>query len=105
MSNPYSVSAQRIWEKASNPAVSASQRKELIKEGNKQAYNDVFGVGHRTDIKGHPIEMGIGSPLNQSRQSIESYKRYHHTEPDFEDNLKRLEAQLAECEKRRERDE
>ncbi len=105
MSNPYSVAAQRIWERANNPATPAHERKRMIKEGNEQAVNDVFGVGHRTDVRGNPIEMGMGSPLNQTRPSIEAYKRYHRDDPDYEDVLKRLELELVESEKRRRREE
>ena len=44
----------------------------------KQYYADerrnVFGFDHKVDRSGKPIEQGIGSPGNQSRNSIEAFK-------------------------------
>lgn len=64
---------------------------------------DVFGHDSKTDRKGKPIEQGIGSPAHPTRNSIEAYKqtqlvRSAKPEPGFEENLKRMEAELAEFE-------
>jgi hypothetical protein len=62
----------------------------------------VFGVGFARDAKtGKPVENGLGSPQNQTRQSIEAFRRFGVNEPDFERSLARMERQLAECEQRR----
>jgi hypothetical protein len=71
----------------------------------KQYYADerrnVFGFDHKVDRSGKPIEQGIGSPGNQSRNSIEAYRKYHSHEPDFEKTLARMMRELAESDARR----
>ena len=61
---------------------------------------NVFGQDAKKH-KGEYVEQGIGSAKNQTRNSIESYKKYHKDDPDFAENLKRMEAELAESNKRR----
>ena len=60
----------------------------------------VFGADAPKDRKGQRKEQGLGSPVNQTQQSIDAYKRWcgpgkPNEEPDFADNLKRMEAELA----------
>jgi hypothetical protein len=62
---------------------------------------NVFGHDHKLDAAGTPIEQGRGSKFNQTQQSIEAYKKYGHDEPNFAENLKRMEAELAASNKRR----
>jgi hypothetical protein len=62
---------------------------------------NVFGLGYKTDRRHNPIEQGIGSSGNQTRNSIEAYKKYGKHEPDFEENVKRMEKELAESNERR----
>jgi hypothetical protein len=62
---------------------------------------NVFGFDHGKDAKGKPIEQGLGSPGNMTRQSIESYRKWGASELDYERHLARMEAQLAECAARR----
>jgi len=83
-------------------------RREIKKEARRIAHDDVFGVGHRTDKAGNPIEQGLGSPSNMTQQHIDAYvksqtdKKFRdQPEPGFEDNLKKMRAQLAECQARR----
>lgn len=89
-------------------------RKEIKKEARKIARQDVFGAEHKTDKAGEPIEMGVGSPGNMTQQNIDAYvkaqtdkKLREAPEQGYEENLKRMKAQLAECNARRraERDE
>jgi hypothetical protein len=56
----------------------------------------VFGENYKRDANGNPIEQGIGSAANPSRQSIEAYRRYGKSEPAFEENLLKMEQQLAD---------
>jgi hypothetical protein len=71
----------------------------------KQYYADerrnVFGFDHKVDRSGKPIEQGIGSPGNQSRNSIEAFKKFHMHEPDAEKTIARMERELAETNTRR----
>lgn len=87
-------------------------RKQIRAEARKMALDDVFGFDHRTDKEGNPIEQGQGAPGNQTRQSIEAYKKYcdpgnpKATTPEvskeaFDANLKRMEAELAKSDARR----
>jgi hypothetical protein len=88
-----------------------AEMKELIQKGElppdaiKQYYADerrnVFGFDHKTDRNGKPVEQGVGSAGNQSRNSIEAFKKYHAHEPDFEKQLSRMERELAETNARR----
>jgi|SRR6516162_1115337 hypothetical protein len=62
--------------------------------------DNVFGVGHRTDKNG-PQEMGLGSKDNQTRTSVEAYRKWGKDEPDYERHLARLEKELIESQARR----
>jgi hypothetical protein len=60
---------------------------------------NVFGHDHKTDRDGNPIEQGLGSAINQTRNSINAYRRYAKYEPDytvegFNAAIKRMEAEL-----------
>ena len=82
-------------------------RKEIRKQAKQIARNDVFGVGHALDKQGNPIEQGAGAPANMTAQCIEAYiknqteRRKGGPEPGFEDNLKKMRTQLAECNAKR----
>lgn len=56
---------------------------------------NVFGVDAPKDKNGQRLEQGLGSSRNQTRQSIDAYKRWHKGEPNFDENVKKMEAQLA----------
>jgi len=66
---------------------------------------NVFGFDHKVDADGNPIEQGRGSPGNQCQQSIDAYKKFGRPEKgsseaefkEFNDNLKRMEAELRAC--------
>jgi hypothetical protein len=58
----------------------------------------VFGVGAKRDRKGRPIENGIGSKAQPSRNSVEAYRRYCAHEPNYAGHLARMEKDLAEFE-------
>jgi hypothetical protein len=62
---------------------------------------NVFGVDYKTDAKGNPIEQGKGSAMNQTRQSVDAYRKWGVNEIDYERHLKRMEAELAKCDERR----
>lgn len=47
------------------------------------------------------IEQGYGSAKNQTRNSIEAYKKYCSHEPDFEKQVARMECELAAADARR----
>jgi hypothetical protein len=61
----------------------------------------VYGVDHKVDRLGRPIEQGRGSAKNQTVQSVEAYRRYGKDEPDYKENLARMEKELAESDARR----
>jgi hypothetical protein len=64
---------------------------------------NVFGFDHRKDRHGNPIEQGIGSSGNQTANSLAAYKKYCNPnnpkavdpDPNFDENLKRMMAELA----------
>lgn len=61
----------------------------------------VFGQDVKHDRQGNPIEQGIGSAAQPSRNSIEAYKAHQlgnkfGPEKDFDKILERMEAELAE---------
>ena len=60
-----------------------------------------FGATHEVDRLNRPIEQGRGSARNQTRQSIEAYRRHGKDEPDYKENLARMEKELAESDARR----
>lgn len=60
----------------------------------------VFGVDVKHDRHGNPIEQGIGSAQQPSRNSIEAYKTFQLTrrggpEANYENFLAKMEADLA----------
>ena len=79
-------------------------RGELPPDAIKQYYDNeaknVFGHDAKK-VKGQYVEQGLGSPHNQTRNSIDSYKKYHKDDPDFTETLARMEKELAEANKRR----
>lgn len=103
------------------PVVSLTQAevdemKQLIVEGKipRDAFEqveeatekNVFGIDVKHDRHGNPIEQGIGSAAQPSRNSIEAYKAHQMgnkfgPEKGFEENLARMEAEFAEFEKKR----
>lgn len=66
----------------------------------------VFGHDVKHDRHGNPIEQGVGSASQPSRNSINAYKAHQFgnkfgPEPDYEENLKRMEAELKVHEDKR----
>jgi|SRR5665213_3229576 len=61
---------------------------------------NVFGHDAKK-VKGQYIEQGMGSAKNQTRNSVDSYKKYHKDDPDFKEQLARMEAELVESNKLR----
>lgn len=64
--------------------------------------NNVFGHDHKKDRHGNPIEQGIGAPGNQTRNSINAFKKYAKYDADYTPeaaaaSVKRMEAELAAC--------
>lgn len=81
-------------------------RKQLRKEAEDIALNSVFGENHKKDAAGEPIEHGIGSPGNQTRHSLDGFKKYNDmTQPANIEALARMERELEICEKRRRQEE
>jgi hypothetical protein len=62
---------------------------------------NVYGHDAKRRRDGSYIEQGVGSAGNQSRNSIEAYKKYCSHEPDFEKTVARMEKELAETNARR----
>lgn len=76
--------------------------KDFIEKHFEAVDNNVYGIGHKKDRKGRPIEQGLGSPANMTQQSIDAYKKWCGPskdnpvgEPGFAENLARMEQQLA----------
>jgi hypothetical protein len=61
---------------------------------------NVFGADHKTDKAGNPVEQGLGSAFNQTKQSVAAYRKWNSNEPDYEKNLARMEAELAAADTR-----
>jgi hypothetical protein len=62
---------------------------------------NVFGHDAPKDKHGRRREQGRGSPGNQTRQSIDAYKKFCQHEVDFEKTLARMEKELTACEAHR----
>jgi hypothetical protein len=80
------------------------QSGELPPDAIKRHYEDerrnVFGHDHKVR-NGKPVEQGYGSAQNQTKNSVEAYKKYHSADVDYEKTLARLEKELAESNARR----
>jgi hypothetical protein len=74
---------------------------DAIKQYYAEEARNVYGHDFKRDRSGKPIEQGVGSPSNMTRNSIESYKRFCSHEPEFEKHVSRMEKQLAEADARR----
>ena len=72
---------------------------QLPKNAIEQYYLDqetaVFGEGFKRDAQGRPIENGKGSPSQPTAQSLEAYKKYAKSEPNYQENVQQMEAALA----------
>ena len=62
----------------------------------KAREENVFGQGFKTDRKGNPIEMGVGSESQMTANSIAAYEKYGKDEVDFEKHLARMKKLFAE---------
>lgn len=82
-------------------------RKIVLKEAREIAFKDVFGADHKKDKQGNPIEQGLGSFDNPTKQSIDAYikeqieRRNGGPELGYEKNLKKMRERLAEVEAQR----
>ena len=56
---------------------------DFLKRHEEAKRQNVFGFDHKTDANGDPIEQGIGSAANQTRNQINAYKKYAKYEADF----------------------
>jgi hypothetical protein len=78
---------------------------ELPPDAVKQHFDaearNTFGHDAKRRRDGSYIEQGAGSAYNQTRNSIEAYKKYHSNEPDFEKQVARMERELAATNERR----
>jgi hypothetical protein len=61
----------------------------------------VFGTQFKRGADGVPIERGIGSASQPSANSVEAYRIYGRSEPDYAANLAKMEQALAAHEARR----
>jgi hypothetical protein len=108
----FSVAAERLIKQTltemglqSIDEIPKDVRRNLLKRAKEIAQNDTFGVGHKTK-DGKPVEQGLGSWDNPTLQSIEAYianqtKRQPVPDADFEEQLRKMRARLAEVEAER----
>jgi hypothetical protein len=81
--------------------------KDFLKRHIDAVDANVFGVDTPRDREGWRVEQGMGSPGNMTQQSIDAYVKYQSEvrkggpEPGYEQSLKRMIAELAECEKKK----
>jgi hypothetical protein len=107
----FSVAGEKLRQRANRPDTPPAVREDLLRQAVAQEKNDVFGVGHKTDRNGKPIEQGIGTAGNQTSHSIDAYIlaqtvwRKGGPEPGYEQHLARMKRELAECEARRAKEE
>jgi hypothetical protein len=62
---------------------------------------NVFGIDAPKDKNGNRQEQGRGSSGNQTKQSIDAYKKWGRDEPDFERTVARMEKELVASDARR----
>jgi hypothetical protein len=62
---------------------------------------NVFGHDVKFDDEGHPIEQGLGSAQQPTRNSVDAYKRWGSEEPGYHERLAQMEADLAAFQARR----
>jgi hypothetical protein len=55
----------------------------------------VFGEDFKRGPDGLPMEQGKGSALQPTSQSVEAYRKFGKSEPAYQENLQRMEADLA----------
>ena len=74
----FSVAGERLLQKAAQAEAAGNRAlaHQLRNEATVQAHNDVFGVGHKTDKHGNPMEQGIGAPGNESEQHFQAILKY-----------------------------
>jgi hypothetical protein len=55
-------------------------QKEIQRQHDRIALEDVYGMDFKTDAKGRPIEQGIGAPGNETEQHFAAIEKYHGPE-------------------------
>jgi hypothetical protein len=70
----WSVAAEKILQKI-RPEMPQPMKDAIVAEAKAQALNDVFGVGHKTDARGNPIEQGRGSLSNPTEHHFAALER------------------------------
>lgn len=75
--------------------------RDFIEKHFRAVQANVFGHDHKTDRHGNPIEQGIGSPGNMTRNCVEAYRKYGKGEDGYTEHLALMEKQLKECDARR----
>jgi hypothetical protein len=78
---------------------------DAIKRYREEEDRNVFGIDAKKRRDGSYIEQGVGSPGNQTRNSIEAYKKYCSHEARFEETVARMERELAESNERRRKEQ
>jgi hypothetical protein len=74
---------------------------DAIKKYREEEDRNVFGHDAKKRRDGTYEEQGVGSAKNQSANSIAAYRKYCSHEPRFEENLARMERELAATNERR----
>jgi hypothetical protein len=68
---------------------------DAIEKYYEDELKNVFGHDVKFDAEGHPIEQGLGSPQQPTRNSVDAYRKFGREEPAYHENLARMEAELA----------
>jgi hypothetical protein len=109
----FSVDAEKYLEKAladlrvgSLREAPREHRRRILRDMEAITNAQVFGPDHKKDANGQPLEQGIGSQFNVTRQHVEAYianqiTRRDTPEAGYEENLAAMRAQLEICEARR----
>ena len=75
--------------------------KDAFDQHYEQEYQQTFGQDYKVDAEGLPVEQGRGSKAQPTRSSIDAYiknqteRRLGGPEKGYEENLARMEADLA----------
>jgi hypothetical protein len=72
-----------------------------VREHFENETKNVFGANYQRDKNGKPIEQGVGSPEQPSKNSVDAYEKWHRDDVDFATRLAEMKAALAKYEARR----
>jgi hypothetical protein len=99
---PLMFTQEELFERLSEWVAAGRSEEAFFAEYAEVLRKNVFGHDYKVDPKTNlPLEQGLGSPQNETLNSVQAYERWGKSDPNYERNLARKQQNLIECQERR----